>query len=145
MKTQNNKTNQQKFYALYWGQEVAKTSGYEKLKTVSDIIYRNNGMSSIFCTEHLELTPLSQITDEDAIGVAKLLWKGYKYHTVKDGSYYVKAILQFDSEIKDGFELEMYPHNAIKMCDYLRSKGYALPWMGLSVEDLESYGWIKLN
>ena len=29
--------------------------------------------------------------------------------------------------------------------DYLRSKGYALPWMDLSVEDLVKYGWIKLK
>lgn len=80
MKTENNKTNQQKFNALYWGQEVAKTSGYEKLKTVSDIIYRNNGMSSISCTEYLELTPLSQITDEDANFLSRLL---YSKHMVK--------------------------------------------------------------
>jgi hypothetical protein len=32
-----------------------------------------------------------------------------------------------------------------KECDYLRSKGYALPWMDLSVEDLVEYGWIKLK
>jgi hypothetical protein len=32
-----------------------------------------------------------------------------------------------------------------KECDYLRSKGYALHWMDLSVEDLVEYGWIKLN
>lgn len=28
--------------------------------------------------------------------------------------------------------------------DYLRSKGYALPYMGLSVEKQIKYGWIKL-
>jgi DNA polymerase III gamma/tau subunit len=32
----------------------------------------------------------------------------------------------------------------IQIVDYLRSKGYALPWMGLSVETLQEYGWIKL-
>jgi hypothetical protein len=29
--------------------------------------------------------------------------------------------------------------------DYLRSKGYALPFMGLSVEQQISYGWVKLK
>jgi hypothetical protein len=29
--------------------------------------------------------------------------------------------------------------------DYLRSKGYALPWMGLSVDELVEYGWVKLK
>lgn len=32
-----------------------------------------------------------------------------------------------------------------KQVDYLRSKGYALPFHGLSVSDLENYGWIKIN
>jgi hypothetical protein len=32
-----------------------------------------------------------------------------------------------------------------KECDYLRSKGYALHWMDLSVKDLVEYGWIKLK
>ena len=30
-------------------------------------------------------------------------------------------------------------------CDYFRSKGYALPYMDLSVEDLVKYGWVKLK
>lgn len=33
----------------------------------------------------------------------------------------------------------------IETIDYIRSKGYALPWMGLSVEQQIEYGWIKLK
>jgi len=29
--------------------------------------------------------------------------------------------------------------------DFLRYKGYALPWMGISVEEQVSRGWIKLR
>jgi len=29
--------------------------------------------------------------------------------------------------------------------DFLRSKGYALPFMGLSVDELVNYGWIKFK
>lgn len=29
--------------------------------------------------------------------------------------------------------------------DYLRSKGYVLPYMDLSVEDLIEYNWVKLK
>lgn len=29
--------------------------------------------------------------------------------------------------------------------DYLRSQGFAMEWMGLSVSKLVSYGWIKLK
>jgi len=31
------------------------------------------------------------------------------------------------------------------MCDYLRSKGYAVDWMGLTVNQMINYGWIKLQ
>lgn len=30
------------------------------------------------------------------------------------------------------------------LCDYFRAKGYALPFMGISVNKLIEYGWIKL-
>jgi hypothetical protein len=29
--------------------------------------------------------------------------------------------------------------------DYLRSKGYSVPWMGISVEEQVQRGWIKLK
>lgn len=32
----------------------------------------------------------------------------------------------------------------IAIVDFLRSKGYAIPWMGLSVAKLVEYGWLKL-
>ena len=35
--------------------------------------------------------------------------------------------------------------NWLHVFDYLRSKGYALPWMDLLVEDLVEYGWVKLK
>jgi len=37
--------------------------------------------------------------------------------------------------------LEQLPFQEI---DYLRSKGYALPFMEYSVEDLISFGWVRL-
>src|SRR5699024_7537014 len=60
-------SNSEKFFALYWSQYVAKTSGYNDLKTVSDIVYKNNGMSNISCIEYLELKSLSSISNEDAV------------------------------------------------------------------------------
>lgn len=53
-----------------------------------------------------------------------------------------------DKEIVDKISYEesgCFEEKSLKVTDYIRSKGYALPWMGLSVETLESYGWIKLK
>ena len=29
--------------------------------------------------------------------------------------------------------------------DFLRSKGYAIPFLGMSVEEMKKLGWIKIN
>ncbi|GEM_PF-557576 len=34
--------------------------------------------------------------------------------------------------------------NIIHVINFLRSKGYALPWMGVSVEKQVEYGWVKI-
>lgn len=65
---------------------------------------------------YLELKPLSSITDEDA---KKL---GYR-----------------DS---DHFKIDA---NELYWKDELRLLGYAINWVGLTVEELLNFGWIKLK
>jgi hypothetical protein len=48
------------------------------------------------------------------------------------------------SAIIDGNHRGFDTNIIIKSHQYLVSKGYALPYMGLSVEQLIEYGWIKL-
>jgi hypothetical protein len=85
-----------------------------------------------------ELKPLSKITDEDAFNLTKLCWSKYwKHHTVENGKHIVSVILNKYDDI--------YESNHIQIAiDYLRSKGYALPFLNYSVEDLVSFGWVKL-
>jgi hypothetical protein len=73
----------------------------------------------------LLLKPLSSITDEDA-EVIDLTSEDYNEDgwVDKDGLFYFWAFQDVD---------------------YLRSKGYALPWMGLSVEEMCEAGWIRLT
>lgn len=65
-------------------------------------------------SEYLNLKPLSAITDEDR-DYCVSMWRG---------------VFKKEFDLSQG--------------DFLRSKGYALPWMGLSVETMIEYGWIKL-
>lgn len=110
---ENTLENKSKFFAIYYNQKVLKVT-----KNRLDIVSKSwNWEHSSF---YLELTPLSQITDEDACnaGITKARLKNHINH----------------------------PHIMTPfMCDYLRSKGYALPWMWLSVEQLVSFGWVKLT
>lgn len=66
----------------------------------------------------LILTPLSQISDEDAI----------KFGFTSARDFLAVADIYHSYHV-----------------DYLRSKGYALTYMDLSVEDLINYGWVKLK
>lgn len=122
MKAEINNENKAKFFALYWGQEVLSDGGHLG-GCVGD------------CEEDmfLLLKHLSSISDEDAIELG--------YSTCDDPlnpNYGMSASGCFLDDWTQREEMLMSDS------DYLRSKGYALPWMGLSVEEMVEAGWIKL-
>lgn len=117
MKTENTLENKSKFFAQYFGQKVLLHES-----DMDDIqLFLNNEMGGDIKNWLLYLKPISQITDEDAVVL------GY----TDSKSAITKHLKMIGKETSDA--------------DYLRSKGYALPWMGLSVEDLVEYGWVKLK
>ncbi len=139
-KMENTIQNKKMFYAQYWNQSVLMglcSDGITPLKTaVSEhtIDYWEN--------THLELTPLSMISDEDAIEVAKM------------------CSLPLDDTYKPFFEMlliqkefcnylfmarPMSIYEAENIISFLRSKGYAVPFMGLSAEQIINFGWITLK
>lgn len=131
----NTLENKARFFAQYWGQNVMiEFSGIRPMQTysVGNIEIVNQSSQKYW----LELTPLCQISDEDAIKIARLL--GWKDHAKDQALFYG---LYFINGGEDSCLLEDYAC----VVDYLRSKGYALPYMELSVEDLIEYGWIKLK
>ena len=125
MKTQNTLENKARFFGNYLGQEIAfDKAGFKAL--VYDAI-KPSWIESFY----LELKPLSQISNEDTEHVMEL-------ENFIDG-FLSDDILNYLIHLKKG------KCNKIEVIDYLRSKGYALPYMDLSVEDLVEYGWIKLK
>lgn len=122
---ENTLENKAKFFAQYWGQKVLSGDS-ETIHTLN-----TGDMAFGIGKNWLELTPLSKITDGDAIEVG--YYQGFK-RSIRENAK--DCINEF---IKGDFKLD---YDSI---DYLRSKGYALPWMGLSVETLVEYGWIKLT
>lgn len=125
MKTENNenealnKTDVKcRFFVQYYELEVAKhsTKNYF-VKHILDKVGENY---------FLELKPLSKITDEDAILMYRGLERNYESSN------------QFLEDYKSIGFLEQ------SEVDYLRSKGYAVPFMEYSVDDLISFGWVRL-
>ena len=161
MKLENTLQNKSRFFALYWGVKCLKNELLNELIPAHKVDKSNcNGLPQQF----LELKPLSQISDEDAIEVAKLVSPMLFEGRGKNGGHYIDKseigwysvkhegkTLMVDIDL-DGYvfeydEIDEYkrPSRSLIGTDYLRSKGYALPYIDLSVEDLVEYGWIKLK
>ncbi len=112
--------------ALYWGQEVLRwkpTYGSHRIGKVGEPLMG-----------HLYLTPLSKITDEDAIEVGRL--NGIK----TDNPLLVGKSLAYWLGKDKGRRDVIF-----EVADFLRSRGYALPAFGHSVDDLVKAGVFKLK
>jgi hypothetical protein len=148
MKPENNSANKAIFLSQYWNQEVlyvpnlvytgnpSEPSHEEWIEVKVDEFYIMKVANSKLPAF---LTPLSQITDEDAIEVANIA--GNSSYTDDRKSFNGRLLVQ--EYLRN--VTNIYGEDWINIFDYLRSKGYALPWMGLSVDELVEYGWIKLK
>lgn len=125
--------NKAKFIALHWGQKIALYKGH---------LYNTVGNHND--EDVLELKPLSDISDEDLILCLTIL--GTKHILPTDSKEFIQELRNSFIEGLENPEFygTFYPFRVIKLIDFLRSRGYALPWMGLSVEELINRGWIKL-
>ena len=146
MKTENTLENKAKFFAQYWGQKIIC---FPHNKNPIRYDNPNKLLAGTFeRNAYLELKPLSQISDEDA------LWTiNNHYFKFENPILELSKLKALTKEIHISYIFNdatrhlilkpenLYPHNY----DYLRSKGYALPYMDLSVEDLIDYGWVKLK
>jgi hypothetical protein len=119
-----------RFFGQYIEQIVAKETKYPNSPTINTTtVFSINDLSNY----HLELKPLSKMTDKDA---EELL----PFVSFQFSSKYTDNDIK--EEIKKSvLDTEMMPS---ELFDFLRSKGYALPFMNYSVEDLVSFGWVQL-
>ena len=129
-----------RFFAQYFGQNVLTRPKSDNKKWIlGEEVSINSELSKsgYDYQYYLELKPISQITEEDYKGIPEL--------------YYGSTDSWFNAQ-------RIYTHETLEECvskvikklkptqyDYLRSKGYALPYMELSIETLQEYGWIKLK
>lgn len=142
MKTENTLENKERFFALYFKQDVLRISQYPSVKiqinsdTIFDRVYNTD------C--YLQLKPLESISDEDAIVFFDIVWAKVGSHKDKPNDFKI----EFGKDWALSPTIERYgliPTGLFHGVDWLRSKCYALPWMGLSIQDLIDYGWIKLK
>lgn len=168
---ENTLINKQAFFALYWGQEVIKEHNGYKFKVLGDTIYWDdallelkplseisdedvNIMVSIFRGKPLKNCIIERVEDKTFITVeynregkidnycdydyiTMYLWIRTDECTISNRWGYVRG---------NGTGITYnQTDNILKCYDYLRSKGYALPYLSLTVSDLVEFGWIKLS
>jgi len=152
---ENNLQNKAKFFAQYWWQKVFVAKG-------DDDTY-NNWRPEEFDKVYMLLKPLSDISDEDAIELCVFL-KYNNYETLsrtetdltifeKDVKSYraiPSIIIDFETGLVEWDNGESWDDNRTTgfncyAYDFLRSKGYLLPFNGLSTEELISRGWAVLT
>lgn len=131
MKKEINSENKAKFFAQYLGQQLLH--GQHMINgNLIDLIFFKDTKDKYW----LELKPLSEITDEDKIKITLMFLE-------MESAPHENVMYCFKNSVKP--LLDKVDKMQGRIVDYLRAKGYALPWMGLSVEAMVESGWIKLQ
>lgn len=133
---ENTLENKEKFFAQYWGVRAFMFDD-------SDInhpflVNRANMSGGMVKQTKLLLLPLSEITDEDALKIDGVL-DGEEIATVEWGKILLEDMFSETQRNKWGVQ------HIVLISDYLRSKGHALPYNGISVEKQVEWGWVKLK
>ena len=142
---ENTLENKAKFFAQYYGQNLIHSSFTNEINEV------NGFLGNLNKNYWLELKPLSQITNEDACELYRTYDNGFTNEYLKYKGVHEDEFLWFTSTYENGETYNYYidlinlRKLTLNAVDYLRSKGYALPYNGLSVEKLVEYGWVKLK
>lgn len=155
MKIKNTIENKVKFYSQYFGQNLWFKKDWENYDPDEGIIINGEFLDTIDENDCIFLKSLQEITDEDAIELGKLCLKNDNI-IINNTANNIwiessKSYIQIDKYKQNVIicdilsEVEADFNTYLLVADYLRSKGYALPWMDLSVDDLVEYGWIKLK
>jgi len=124
---ENTLENKAKFFAQYWNQDCFFCGRPEQKEPYK--VYHYQGILEKYPDiSYLHLKPLSSITDEDANAITIY------------GLYSKGRFNEVGYDTPSGFQ--RYSSDSI---DFIRSRGYAIRYLGLSVEKMIEYGWIKLQ
>lgn len=122
----NTPENKAQFFALYWGQEIMRWHQWLKSTKSSIIDFKIPMQSEVGIDKgwYLELRSVKKMLEKDSDDFNM----AFTYDINQYG--YTRSKERIDWKASH--------------IDELRRRGYAVPWMGLSVEKLIEYGWIKL-
>ena len=136
--------SKENLFAQYWGQKVA-------LYFENIFSYDFGFPKHWFNDTKLKLKSLSGLSKEDAIfiycsknGILKTDRVSLVEYSFSNNILGIEIYSpDYNTQLipKDYFSIDGL---SVKLTDYLRSKGYAVPFMGISVENLIENGWVVL-
>ncbi len=143
MTTQLTEENKAKFFALYLFQEVLNldtgqhSRNYNKLWPL-----KPEDIDCLEPSDCLSLRSIDQLTDREIKTLVSDVWQiGFDDWGTVNG--FEEAIKHYRS--KKDFPFGAGGHAMVRVIDYLRSIGILVPWLGLSCEDLQKCGWVKIK
>lgn len=135
----NRPETKEQFFAQYWWQRVLIDVDHAHNRQVYPIVVSNMYRIEV---SHLILTSLANITDEDAIACANLLGNCSHLSDLAKVSQ-IRELLTTNYFYTK--QTNITANQWLKLFDYLRSNGYALPWIGYTVEELIEAGYCQLK
>lgn len=130
VKMENTPENKAKFFSLYFEQFIMNEQGRRGI-SISNVSAIGH-MTTRFKEAWIELISLNDITIEEA----QFIVRNEGFNPDWGCRDTVKAIFlkyKFSNSLKTS------------SIDYLRSKGYALDWMGCRFEVFIEFGWVKIK
>lgn len=136
--------NRELFFAQYWGQKIAYRHNQKSriIKYVKNLVLGTYAVNEKVLTEKgwfLELTPVISVSDEDAVEVSRIMGLYDQYAII--GRIFCTREFDNSNDMKETMLYNMH----CEAVEYMRSKGYAMPWRGVTVKKQIEYGWIKLK
>lgn len=132
---ENTTENKLRFFALYFGQDFLR---HKNWKLASDKI---SGISSLLSKNyHLELRSIDSITDDECVEYYNLKHINSKFlvMAVEDKT----KVLDIKKEV--GW-LKFRADFTRLDCDFFRSKGFLVPFMNLTTDQIIEFGWAKIK
>lgn len=128
---QNTIENKLKFFNQYFGQRVLKDTLVLELG-ICDGFYLSSSLYHLD-NYHLELRSIDSITNDECVEVYDLLFD----FTSAETHVFAKVC-------KIKFLIENEDYSQI-LTDFLRSKGFLVPFMNLTTDQILEFGWAKIK
>lgn len=126
-----------RFFALYWGQDVAVIKPPEGIRNCwKEHFEETHTVSSLSEIELIRLRPISSITEEEKMGLFYFCFPSHKDSKKVNMQEEINVLLN-DPALKN-YEPKGY-------FDYLRAKSFLVDFMGIPSDQWIEWGVVKLK